>query len=816
MRAIPEEFVDVVQAEREALWLLASRARAAGESGEPTALREIAAEIRRRIARGDDLTIGNLEPHLDDIVAQLDLIYDAAFPPPAISPGSADRRTDITGLLDAPWPTAHRRALLATVLGRDTRHHLRLDEPADLAISTGDVQLARVLVFTPLGRMSRDDTGRILRSLHEAGHLDAAVVEQAVTDDRYLGHILDDRPGDEFARALRRHVDELTWRLVTAATPPDWSELPKALVPSGLRFVLLAMDWTGDPRTAAHLGAADLSPAEQADLVELLRERSKTEQLRVYGWRSTDAPEFLPVFGLERAAPLLRLIRAMPAHEAFRVDRAEVLAAVDRAGLDTTRRLLELEPNELISAVLGDNRPAVLKRLRNNALQGIAAFGLLPLPPTETTTPTTADPSTARSTVGVMVEVPTTGPATGASVVAPAVGVLAGAPSTVVGVGASVTTSAAGPTAAGPGGPTAAGPASEAGFAGSEAGFAGSEAGFAGSEAGESLLDRYLVIREVGKRGARFGPGRRVSHAAAVSVALDHLAQVAGFDGADRLEWDCEARLAERGPGEVTVGEYRIVLRFDGGDPVLGVERGGRRLKSVPGAVRADPAYKQMREYQEQLRDQCRRMRAGLIERLVATGGSLAPDELERLLSLPAAAALLPGLLWRDVTGLVGGLDEVDRSGSVTAVHPVELHEAGTLTAWQAEIVRRGREQPVRQVFREIYVPAADERRATVSARFDGRAVDGRVAGQLLSGRGWRLHSRHDEYQVTLPIGGLVAVLTCAFHGYFGMGEVIVGGLGFLRDGVLVPLGEVPPVVFSERIRDLDLMVSTAHPVTER
>ncbi|MBE9498908.1 hypothetical protein IHE61_11495 [Streptomyces sp. GKU 257-1] len=67
-----------------------------------------------------------------------------------------------------------------------------------------------------------------------------------------------------------------------------------------------------------------------------------------------------------------------------RQDRAALLAAVEDAGADTARRLLEHEPNELVSAALGENRAQVLKRVRHHSLQGIAAFGMLPLAAHET------------------------------------------------------------------------------------------------------------------------------------------------------------------------------------------------------------------------------------------------------------------------------------------------------------------------------------------------------------------------------------------------------------------------------------------------
>ncbi|MEU4428192.1 DUF4132 domain-containing protein [Actinoplanes sp. NPDC024001] len=741
---LPDQYAEEIRATRQALWELVEQARHSGKAGDRTALRSTAAEIRHRIDRGDNLTIGNLAFHLDDIVTELDTVYDAAFPP--------GRPDDLTALLDAPWPSARRRAMLADFLGRDVRHHLLLDEVAQ---TTTDPVLLRLLILSPLGRLRRESVVRVLDALHHAGRLDASVVERAITDDRYLGRALTRSPGTD---AVRDHVDALLWRLVSAPDPVDWDELPMAPGPRGLRFVRLALSWTGDPRIADHLGAAELTVPERAALLDLMRDRSTDEQRRVWDWRTRagDAEVLLPLFGLERAAPLMRLIRAMPdGHEAFRQDRAALLAALEHAGPDTARRLLRLMPSELVSAALGDNRAAVLKRLKSNALQGIAAFGMLPLAP------------------------------------------------------------------------------------------------------GETVLDRYLALRDSAKKGARLGPNRRHSHAAAIDVALDHLAQVAGVADASRLEWDCEVRLATETTTEADAGEYRLALRFDGADPVLTVSRAGKQLKSVPAAVRADPAFVMVREHQERLRDQARRMCTGLVERLVATAGTLTPDELTRLRSLPAGAAMLPALLWRDTAGTIGLLDDVDTSGPLTAVHPVELLERQSLAAWQEEIVRRRLRQPVKQVFRELYVPTPAERDAVdVSQRFAGQVVDGKVAGQLLSARGWSTHDQYADFQATRPAGiaptshltgsavtapsagaaitanpvgsaitappagsaitaqpagtAITVGLRCDFHGYFGLGNVLIGEVRFLSAGTSLPLADVPPAVFSEVMRDLDLVVSVA------
>ncbi|MFC5186945.1 DUF4132 domain-containing protein [Actinomadura harenae] len=725
-RPLPDLYADAVGEQRELLWRRLERVWAAANAGDRPALRDLAEEILDQIKRADDLTIGNFEPHIGDILTELDAVYDVGFP--------ASRPDDITDILTTPWPSARRKARLAAYLGVDVRHRLQLDELAERAVAAADVRLLRLLVLSPLGTLRRETVAQVLNALHQSDAVDTlydamddAVVERAFANDPYLGKAIAGPPPLPCADAVRDHVDELTWRLVNASPSTGWDALPKAPAPRGLRFVQVALSWQGDRHVSDHLGVADLTDAERAALLDLLRDLPDEDRRRAFDWRlrAGDADALLPLFGLEGATSLFHLIQAMPSDEVVRQDRAAFLAAIEEAGEDAAGRLLRLVPNELASAVTGSNRAQVLKRVKNNALQGLAAFGMLPLAPDET------------------------------------------------------------------------------------------------------VLDRYLVLRESAKKGLKLGPNRRHSHAAAVSVALDHLAQVAGFPDASRLEWDCEARIATGTTTEARVGDYSIALRFEGAEPVMTVSRAGKALKSVPSAVRTDPAYKELRESQKLLQDQARRMRTGLLERLVATSAPLVPDELTRLLSLPVGAAMLPGLLWQDEAGAIGLLDQVDTSGPVTAVHPFDLHERRELDDWQAEIARRRLTQPVKQVFRELYYVTPEEREAgDVSHRFAGRTVDGKVAGQLLAGRGWFTHGEYDSYQATRAAGGdLIAALRCDFRGFFGMGEVHVGEIRFLTGGrrapgrygaptgsggAPIPLVDVPPVAFSEVMRDLDLIVSVA------
>jgi len=715
---VPAQYIGAVDAERAELWRLVKRARLLAKEGDQPALRALADEVPRRIEAGNasSRTGGHLSSHLGDITAALEGVYDEVFP--VRDPG------DPADVLDAPWPTRRRAALLASIVGHPGWQIPPREPLVESAIMAGDARLLRLVVRSPIGGIHREAVVRVLDALHELGALDAEVVGHALLADRYLGFgVLGRSPLNNAAvsapaacaGAVHDAFDELLWRLTAPDGPAQWTLLPQVLVPRGLRFVRRALGWPDAHPGAAQLGAATLTPAERAALVDELRDRPMAEQLRAFRLRlpAGDAWALLPVLGLPGGETLLTLIQGLSAAEDMtRHDRAAILAAVEQAGPEGTRRLLELCPSELVSAALGWNRAAVLNRVKHNALLGIAAYGLLPL------------------------------------------------------------------------------------------------------DDGETVQDRYLALRAVAKRGAKFGPNRRHSHAAAVEAALGHLAQVAGFPDASRLEWECEARIAAGSLPEASVGDYSVALQMKGAEPVIAVSRAGKPLKSVPAAVRSHPSYAELREHQEQLRDQARRLRVGLIERLVATGGELQPDELAGLRGLPSGTALLSALVWQDQAGKIGLLDQLDLTGPVTAVHPFLLYEREALAQWQAEIVRQRIQQPVKQVFRELYLLTSAERDAVgTSRRFAGHAVSGKVAGQLLSGRGWRTHGEYDKHQATRPAApGLTAALRCDLHGYFGLGDVITGEVQFLADSAPVPLASVPPVAFSEVMRDLDLVVSVAGP----
>ena len=169
------------------------------------------------------------------------------------------------------------------------------------------------------------------------------------------------------------------------------------------------------------------------------------------------------------------------------------------------------------------------------------------------------------------------------------------------------------------------------------------------------------------------------------------------------------------------------------------------------------------------------------------------------------------------------GSRDLPAEATVRLWHPL-LAPAGEVRDWRDHIVRVGERQPFRQAFRESYpcTPAELDTR-TYSNRFAGHVLRHRQAYALFTERVWaatfldnvgeRGSARRD-----FPDAALTAVFR---YSSLNVADSVHGNVlcssdrvSFHRTGdrarVPVPLQEVPVLVFSEAMRDVDLFISVA------
>lgn len=352
-----------------------------------------------------------------------------------------------------------------------------------------------------------------------------------------------------------------------------------------------------------------------------------------------------------------------------------------------------------------------------------------------------------------------------------------------------------------------------------------------GAERDHDVLARYRRLHDFIRESRKFGSMRQESEKRAARIGLENLARTAGFKDPLRLQWALElesVRDLVGGPVTIVRGDVEVALGIDeDGAPWLRTTRRGQTIKEAPATLKKDEAISELRERAKDLRRQFGRVRDAL-EEAMCRGDLFDADELRTLMGHPVLAPRLARLVFvsgarfgyptKDGGALVdhGGRSQaLEHGASLRIAHPHDLLRHGDWPEWQRECLRAERLQPFKQVFRELYVTTAAERgEALRSDRYAGHQVQPRQALALLSARGW-VAKPEDGITKTFHRDGLTAHLE--LDGSFLTPAEVEGltldGLVFRKRASQerLRLDAIPPRVFSETMRDLDLVVSVAH-----
>ncbi|HEX6938569.1 MAG TPA: DUF5724 domain-containing protein [Longimicrobiales bacterium] len=344
------------------------------------------------------------------------------------------------------------------------------------------------------------------------------------------------------------------------------------------------------------------------------------------------------------------------------------------------------------------------------------------------------------------------------------------------------------------------------------------------------LLERYEILQRFRRESRKFGSQRQQSEGRAVAIGLANLARTAGYRDPQRLQWAMEreavADLAQ-GPVIVRRGDVAVELSIDAdGTPSLAVRKADRLLKSIPASLKKDPEVTELRARLQELRRQGSRVRAAL-EEAMCRGDGFDGSELWELIAHPMLGPALRRLIFvgdgtagylvqdgRALRDHAGTLHPVGNEEPLRIAHPHDLFQRGDWAAWQRECFQAERVQPFKQVFREYYPITEAEREARRSRRYAGHQVNPRQALALLGGRGWVARPEEGvsrtfhEAGVTARLGFQEAFYTPADVEGLTLEEVVFTRKGEWKE---LPFADIPARIFSETMRDLDLVVAVAH-----
>ncbi|RNL82910.1 DUF4132 domain-containing protein [Sinomicrobium pectinilyticum] len=344
------------------------------------------------------------------------------------------------------------------------------------------------------------------------------------------------------------------------------------------------------------------------------------------------------------------------------------------------------------------------------------------------------------------------------------------------------------------------------------------------------LLKRYDLLQTFLKESKQFGAQRQASEANAVEIGLDNLARNAGYEDRIRFSWAMEAKAAQKimeNPGVVKDDtEIALVVTPDGKADIR-VTKNGKPQKSIPAKYKKDKDILQLKAHKEYLKKQYTRTRESL-ENAMIREDSFSSGEIAGIMEHPVVKAMLGKLVlfnrekqfsgfWNNstLTDPAGNSVTPDKEDKLVIAHPVHLYHAVQWDLYQKYLFDHAIVQPFKQVFRELYLPTENEMElSNRSERYQGHQVQPRKTIALLRSRGWTVNYE-EGLQKVFHQHGVMATLY-AMADWYSPAETEAPTLEevcfhYLKDYHKVPLKEINPVIFSEVMRDVDLVVSVAH-----
>jgi hypothetical protein len=327
-----------------------------------------------------------------------------------------------------------------------------------------------------------------------------------------------------------------------------------------------------------------------------------------------------------------------------------------------------------------------------------------------------------------------------------------------------------------------------------------------------------------------------------LDVAVQAAAQRHGITSAELVERSVpDHGLGPDGSLSRCLGEHTATVAIeDAGARLTFRAVDGRVTRSVPAAV-----ARQFPDETAELKGLVKRVRSTLaaesrrLERLLATSRTWPRKAWEECyLRHPVTGAITGRLIWelqtpsgQWITALPAGDGMAGPDGmrlpelaanQVRLWHPADA-DAGQTAQWRSAITSQELRQPFKQAFREVYrLTPAEEETASYSNRFAGHILDYPRLYALLKQRSWQSNYL-GSYDGGYDGDAAVELMDGQWRAHFYYEQVDPGADAQVhlaatdqvrfecRDGrawLEAPLREVPPLVFSEAMRDVDLFVS--------
>jgi len=289
----------------------------------------------------------------------------------------------------------------------------------------------------------------------------------------------------------------------------------------------------------------------------------------------------------------------------------------------------------------------------------------------------------------------------------------------------------------------------------------------------KDVLERYEILQDYRQYANQLSTMSKPDAIRAVQIGFDNLARTAGYNDPLRLAWSLEAANTKdlaRGFLEVTKGD--VTARLDlhqSGKPIIEIKRNQRVLKSIPNSHKKDADIIQLKERAKEIKKQHLRSRSALEEAMnrqfVFVGRELQAlsqhailwPMLSNLVFVGKDSMGFPDKNGKKLRDYNGDLLTVRVNNEYKIAHAHHFLENKDWPAWQEHCFENKREQPFKQVFRELYPLSSQEKKdKSISRRYSGHQINSDQAMALWGNRRWHtkdgVWKSYPDHQFTVSL----------------------------------------------------------------
>ena len=344
----------------------------------------------------------------------------------------------------------------------------------------------------------------------------------------------------------------------------------------------------------------------------------------------------------------------------------------------------------------------------------------------------------------------------------------------------------------------------------------------------DDICSRYLYLQQFLKESKKFGSQRSASEKKAVEIAMQNLSINAGYADVTRLTLRMETKLINDSrelfeEKEIDGTIFKLSVD-DLGKAEIICTKGGKALKSIPAKLKKNEYIVRLTDTKKKLTEQYRRTKT-MFEQAMEDSTEFTVGELKTLKNNPVVKPILKNLVFvcgeklgfldkNELTDYAGNVTVLSDNDKVVVAHPYALYKDGNWQNYQKNLFENHLVQPFKQVFRELYVKTAEETEMTHSLRYSGNQIQPAKTVACLKSRRW-VADVEDGLQKVYYKENIVARIY-AMADWFSPADIEAPTLEWVeftdrKTGKPLVIKDIPDIIFSEVMRDVDLAVSVAH-----